>query len=50
MGGQSSKVLDHVKMTNKDNEVTNAKLLKLIKKEGSDVNYSGKVHFIMLHK
>ena len=43
MGGQSSKILDHVKMANKDSEVMHTKLLKLIERQGSDVNYFGKV-------
>ena len=48
MGGQSSKILDHVKMANKDSEVMHTKLLKLIERQGSDVNYSGKVYTVIV--
>ena len=50
MGGQSSRILDHVKMANKDSEVMNTKLLKLIDKQGSDINYTGKVRSVIAVK
>ena len=43
MGGSASKVFDHIKNVSKDNENANQKLLLLIEKKGSNVNYVGKV-------